>query len=217
MDTNVSDFMDALSQCCDRENYLSDVTYALCESNQKFKKFFLDFFFEDKHIDAGQVSISREYRFEASRPDCLIEKRDPHEFFIVEVKINDRNHHFKQYKDTLEKLHNEASKGGKCQPKDFKQHIGYIANYQITPQEVKEAKGFKRIRTWQKFYEELKGGGELNKEPWLGDKVVEGYGQLCKAVCGFVDVSRCAIKLKDFERIRGTFYRGNLSRGCVSV
>lgn len=131
MDTNVSDFMDALSQCCDRENYLSDVTYALCESNQKFMKFFLDFFFKDKDIDANQVSISREYRFEDSRPDFLIEKLDPHEFFIVEVKINDRNHHFKQYKDTLEKLHKEASKGGKYQPKDFKQHIGYIGIYLV--------------------------------------------------------------------------------------
>ena len=199
MDTNVSDFMDALSQCCDRENYLSDVTYALCESNQKFMQFFLDFFFKDKDIDANQVSISREYRFEDSRPDFLIEKRDPHEFFIVEVKINDRNHHFKQYKDTLEKLHKEASKGGKYQPKDFKQHIGYIANYRITPQEVREARGFKRIRTWQKFYDALKDAC------WLGDEVIKGYGQLCKAVCGFVDVSKYTIELEYFDRVKETW------------
>lgn len=199
MDTNVSDFMNALSQCCDRENYLSDVTYALCESNQKFKRFFLDFFFKDKHIDAGQVSISREYRFEASRPDFLIETRDPQEFLIVEVKINDRNHHFKQYKDVLEKLYKEASKGDAYRAKDFKQHIGYIANYRITPHEVKEARGFKRIRTWQKFYDALK------DDCWLDDEVIKGYGQLCKAVCGFVDVSRYAIKLKDFERIIDTW------------
>ncbi len=196
MDTNVSDFMNALSQCCDRENYLSDVTYALCESNQKFKQFFLDFFFMDKHIDAGQVSISREYRFEASRPDFLIETRDPQDFLIVEVKINDRNHHFKQYKDVLEKLYKEASKEETYQPKDFKQHIGYIANYRITLQEVKEAKGFKRIRTWQRFYEALK------DVRWLGDEVIKGYGQLCKAVCGFVDVSGYSLNVDDFKVIQ---------------
>ena len=202
MNTNVSDFMNALSQCCDRENYLSDVTYALCESNLEFRKFFLKFFFGDK-LNAEQVSITREYRFGGCRPDFLIETREPRDFFVVEVKINDRQHHFKDYEEqVLKKLYSDVSKANNCKIGDLKEHVGYIANSRITPQEVKEAKGFKHIRTWQKFYEALKGGGGLKNEPWLGDKVVEGYGKLCKAVCGFVDVSEYLLNVDDFTVIQ---------------
>ena len=202
MNTNVSDFMNALSQCCDRENYLSDVTYALCESNLEFRKFFLKFFFGGQ-LNAEQVSITREYRFGGFRPDFLIEARDPRDFFIVEVKINDRNHHFKDYEGVMRDLYSEASKTEDCKIIDLKEHIGYIANYQITHQEVKEAKGFKHIRTWQQFYEALKKGDTgLKMAPWLGDKGVEGYGQLCKAVCGFVDISEYIINIDDFKKIK---------------
>lgn len=198
MVTNVSDFMNALSQCCDRENYLSDVTYALCESNLEFRKFFLKFFFGDK-LNAEQVSITREYRFGGCRPDFLIETRDPRDFFVVEVKINDRQHHFKDYEEqVLKKLYSDVSKANNYQIGDLKEHVGYIANYRITPQEVKEAKGFKRIRTWQKFYEALK------DVRWLGDEVIKGYGQLCKAVCGFVDISGYAINMDHFKMIKNS-------------
>ena len=196
MDTNVAKFMNALGECCDKENYLSDITYALCESNQAFRQFFLDYFFGEMKLDAQQVDITREYRFEGYRPDFVIERREPRDFFIVEVKINDRNHHFKDYETALGKIYKENCPSICQYQGNLKDHIGYIANYQITPNETKEAKGFNHVRTWRDFYAKLDG------VHWLNDKAVEGYGQLCKDVCGFVDITRYTIDLQDFALIQ---------------
>lgn len=198
MSTKIGEFMDALAKCCDRENYLSDITYAMCQSNQIFRQFFVDFFFKDRHIDAQQVSITREYRFEDSRPDFLIETRDPKEIFIVEVKINDRNQHFKQYEDALKRLCNEV--GIKIND-DWKNRIGYITNYRIDTREVKEAKGFERgMYTWEELYKQL--AEKAYGKDLLEDEMINGYRQILKAVCGFIDIGKFTINLGDFEAVK---------------
>ena len=43
--TELTKFFTALSERARKENDLSDITYAMCEANLEFQKFFLDFFF----------------------------------------------------------------------------------------------------------------------------------------------------------------------------
>ena len=99
-DTNTIRFFKELSQRMYKENDLSDIIYALCESNLQFKQFFLDFFFKDKGLMAANVTLEREVQYEdGSRPDFVIRrlKDREEEVFFVENKIWDRSHHFAQY------------------------------------------------------------------------------------------------------------------------
>ena len=96
----ISDFFVALSKRAYKENDLSDVTFALCEADAAFKKFFLDFFFGAENLDASEVVLEREVAYpDGSRPDFVI--RTGSEVCFVEVKIWDCNHHFAQYPDYL--------------------------------------------------------------------------------------------------------------------
>ncbi len=191
MSTNIGEFMNALGECCDRENYLSDIVYAMCKSNQAFRKFFVDFFFREWEIDVRQVDISREYRFESYRPDFLIETKE--DIFIIEVKVNDQKQHFKDYERALKDLYRESSKKKPDMPRD---HVGYIANYKINSHKTKEATGFRRIHTWLEFY------NLLELYDWLGDEAVKGFGRICKSVCGFVDFKKEGIRINDFKTIK---------------
>lgn len=95
MTTNMNRFFKAIASRMWKENDLSDITYALCESNESFKQFFLDFFFKEAHLEAKLAKIIREHSVEDSRPDFWIDT--PQGTYIVEVKIWGANHHFKQY------------------------------------------------------------------------------------------------------------------------
>ncbi len=155
---------------------------------------FVDFFFRERLIDAQQMSISREYRFEDSRPDFLLETGNPKDFFIVEVKVNDRKQHFEQYENTLKRLYHET--GCDSPPNDeLRKQVGYISNYVIKPHEIKEAKGFEHTYTWQEFY------SMLERYDWLGDESIRGYGQLVKGLCRFVDIQQYSVKLEHFIKI----------------
>ena len=94
--TELTKFFTALSERARKENDLSDITYAMCEANLEFQKFFLDFFFREANLDVKTVKISREHSTEWGRPDFWIRTADGL-LYIVEVKIWDSNHHFEQY------------------------------------------------------------------------------------------------------------------------
>lgn len=98
---DIAKFFEALSERAYKENDLSDVTYAMCGADVKFRQFFLDFFFKDAHLDASKVTIEREHSEANGRPDFWI-KDEEGIGYIVEVKIWDGNHHFEQYYDILD-------------------------------------------------------------------------------------------------------------------
>ena len=84
--TDLTKFFDALSERGRKENDLSDVTYAMCEADLKFRQFFLDFFFREANLDAHSVMIEREHSDLSGRPDFWITDTDG-TIYIVEVKI----------------------------------------------------------------------------------------------------------------------------------
>ena len=104
MAVELSSFFEALAGRLYKENYLSDVTYALCQSDEVFKQFFLDFFFGNGAINVSRdkVEITRELSFDEGRPDFTIRVGDK-EIYLIEVKIWNGSHHFAQYREILEK------------------------------------------------------------------------------------------------------------------
>lgn len=123
---DIAKFFEAFSERAYKENDLSDVTYAMCEADLKFRQFFLDFFFHESHLDAHNVTIEREHPDALGRPDFWI-KDDKGVLYIVEVKIWDGNHHFEQYYNIL-----SVNNGENSTREDVAawRRLGYIANYE---------------------------------------------------------------------------------------
>ena len=163
-----------------RENRLSDMTYALCQSDTAFKQFFLDFFFGCGNIDVlrDKVEITRESFSDEGRPDFEIRVGDD-STYLIEVKIQDGNHHFSQYKAVLD------NRG-----KNIEGHLGYIANYVIDPSGLskddkaaykKACDKGKTVKTWKEFVRKLESYQAFN------DPVIEGYIHYVRSVCPFDD------------------------------
>lgn len=120
------------------ENDLSDVTYALCNSNKDFQNLFLNFCF-DETIDTDD--ITREFAVADSRPDFYFHDNKTKKECVLEVKIYDRNQHFEQY----EKQFPNAK-------------YAFIANYQF--ENIEKWK----IKTWKGFYNHLL-NSEIKTDP----------------------------------------------------
>jgi hypothetical protein len=152
-----------------KENDLSDLTYALCEGNIAFKQFFIDFFFGQGTIDASSAKIIREKFFDGSRPDFWIQVNGVN--YIVEVKIWDGSHHFKQYLPFIDNNPNR---------------LGYIAAYNV----VADADGspvnrsiYPGLRTWKELILAL--SSEVKEEGLgIGDAAIIGYMKYVRSVCG---------------------------------
>lgn len=169
MGTDMAQFFSAISSRMWRENDLSDLTYALCESNVEFKQFFIDFFFGQGTIDASTAKIVREKSFDGSRPDFWIQANGVN--FIVEVKIWDGSHHFKQYLPFVDNVPNR---------------LGYIAAYNIVADAdgspVNRAK-YPGLRTWKELILAL--SSEVKEEGLgIGDVAIIGYMKYVRSVCG---------------------------------
>lgn len=132
-----SDFFFALAERRRNENDLSDITYALCYSDDEFCRFFLDFCFDE---DIKTFDLTREYQRDSSRPDFYFHDLENQER-IIEVKIYDRNQHFEQY----EKAFPSAK-------------YAFIANYQH-----EKVAGWK-IKTWKDFIIALEQSALCNKK-----------------------------------------------------
>lgn len=186
--TDMKKFFTALSERAYKENDLSDVTYAMCESDICFKKFFLDFFFAKDNLDASSTSIEREHSTDWGRPDFWIRTKDG-SLYIVEVKIWDGNHHFEQYYDILKgKNVKDDSLVNKEGRNEIWEHLGYIANYEAVKNiEVNIGKGKQsvntlcKVATWKDFVEKLEGENKF-KAP-----MIVAYIQYVKCVCPFDD------------------------------
>ena len=131
---NSTSFFKELAKYYRNENDLSNITVALCNSNTSFCKKFLHYFFPD--LPLGDVKlIKREVRDLSgmgSRVDIFIFMKN-NERYIIEVKINDQNHHFGQYDSAYEV---------------DKSHFGYITNYYCA---YGISKGY-LVKTWKDFY-----------------------------------------------------------------
>lgn len=153
----LSDFFFALAERRHNENDLSDMTYALCYSDYEFCRFFLHFCFDE---DIETFSLTREYQRDSSRPDFYFHDLKYQER-IIEVKLYDRNQHFKQYE------------------KDFPSaKYAFIANYKH-----EKVAGWK-IKTWKDFIIALEQSALCNK------KMVEGYLRYLKKVTNIKEFSK---------------------------
>lgn len=156
----VSSFFFNLADRRRKENDLSDITWAMCQTIPAFQKAWLDFFFKDFDLDAI-LCIEREFYAEkdcSSRVDFYIESSKDPMPFIIEVKINDRGHHFEQYIDAFGV---------------DSAHFGYITNYPC------QQPGFV-VHQWKEFSDFL-----ANKCYFSDDesKMVVGYLDYLKNVC----------------------------------
>ena len=130
MNTDLKTFFESLAERKRKENDLSDITYALCNSNEDFKKFFLKFCFDE---DLDTRDFVREYANDDSRPDFFFHDLENNEC-LIEVKIYDHNQHFDQYEKKFNKLNTKYA---------------FIANYPIEPREKW------KIKSWQCFLKSL--------------------------------------------------------------
>lgn len=145
------------------ENNLSDIIYAFCNTSNEFGILFLQFFFENYDSNDVIVDFKREFSKNGSRPDFYI--KTSRKEYIIEIKINDRSHHFEQYQSEFNNI-------------DF----GYIANYYLPKKENIET------RTWTEFYDFLIGKLKTKdiKEPYL----VEVFISYLKNVCSVIKINK---------------------------
>ena len=191
--TDMKKFFTALSERAYKENDLSDVTYAMCESDICFKQFFLNFFFNKDNLDASSTSIEREHSTDWGRPDFWIRGKDG-TLYIVEVKIWDGSHHFEQYYDIL--AGKDLQETGQENMEDRRdknvwKRLGYIANYDS----IKTIKIFNecsaeeicgKVATWKEFITKLEDWEDHN-EPKDKDPIIAAYVQYVRNVCPFDD------------------------------
>ena len=182
MSADLNLFFEALAARAYKENDLSDVTYAMCQSDSVFKKFFLDFFFPNANLSAEDASFEREHSANNGRPDFWI--RVNNTTYIVEVKIWDGSHHFEQYNETLREENN-------CKEDDAWQYLGYITNYTLGHERVP-------VKTWKEMYEELKSYNGFN------DPTIIAYMSYVKSVCGFetCNIDNFEFNSEDFKYIQ---------------
>ncbi len=182
MSADLNLFFEALAARAYKENDLSDVTYAMCQSDSVFKRFFLDFFFPKANLSSEDAIFEREHSADNGRPDFWI--RVNNTTYIVEVKIWDGSHHFEQYNETLREEN-------QCEPKYAWQYLGYITNYKLEHEEV-------TVKTWKDMYEELKSKNGFD------DPTIIAYMSYVKSVCGFetCNIDNFEFNPEDFEYIK---------------
>ena len=109
-----------------KENDLSDITWAMCQTSDQFLDSFVEFFFPG--LGDCEIDLRRELAEDDSRPDFFFQANGKD--YLVECKIYDHNHHFEQY-----------TKRFKIEP----EQLGYITNYPLRKE------GF-TVHTWTDFY-----------------------------------------------------------------
>lgn len=154
----LNQFFELLSERLNKEIYLSDITYAICNSCSLFKEKFLRFFFDNIPVDKP-IIIEREISRDGSRPDFVVTVNK--DTYIIENKIYDRNLHIDQYLE------------------DFKikeERMGIISNYVIDKN--RQTKN----RTWKDFYNYIK---DNNDFPLEEKTLINAYCKYLKKVCSF--------------------------------
>ena len=189
--TDISNFFTALSERAYKENDLSDVTYAMCEADKRFKECFLQFFFGENFEVDSVKKFQREHSVDDSRPDFWIETSNG--LYLVEVKINDGSHHFQKYLSILERKNSNLSR------EDNKKRLGYIAAYKIIADEEGKPICDFPVKTWGEFKKQLKGllKGLPGEDPFMN-----GYVEYLEAVTvGTMADEGWVFEIKDFNQI----------------
>lgn len=150
-----------------KENDLSDITWAMCQSCESFRDFFLKFFFPEIQINTD-ISIEREKSENDSRPDFYIDNGGI--LYLIENKIFDTNHHFGQYDQTFN-----------IEPDRF----GYITNYIIDDENLRKT-GY-RLHTWLELYDSFSNNLPDNEEEL---RLWQGYLEYVKNVCGIIKIEK---------------------------
>ena len=159
----ISQFFDSLSERLYKEIYLSDITYAMCNSCSLFKDKFLRFFFDNIPIDKP-IIIEREISRKGSRPDFVVTVNK--DIYIIENKIYDRNLHIEQYIEDF---------------KIEKERMGIISNYVI------EENTLTKNHTWKDFYNYIKEDSDFSTEE---KTLVNAYCKYLKKVCSINDFTK---------------------------
>lgn len=161
----IGKFFNNISYKFRKENDLSDITWAMCQSCDSFRNAFLRFFFKDFDT-SNDVTIEREKSEDDSRPDFVIYSNG--NTYIIENKIYDTNHHFGQYDNAFN-----------VEPQRF----GYITNYRISDKEI-ISKGYS-IRTWEQLYDTFMSSLPEDEE----EKIIwSGYLSYLKNVCNIIKI-----------------------------
>lgn len=158
----ITKFFEQLAGYYNKENDLSNIVVALCNINHTFREKFTRFFFPN--IDTENIkSILREVPDKdnrSSRVDIYISMHNDKTPYIIEVKINDQNHHFGQYEEAY---------------KINKERFGYITNYKcIEGMEL----GYD-VKTWEELYDYL-------NESENSDELINAFKLYLKYVCGII-------------------------------
>ncbi|MFT4071654.1 MAG: hypothetical protein QM654_07020 [Dysgonamonadaceae bacterium] len=160
--TIIKTFFSNLHWRFNKENDLSDLTWAMCQTSETFKQLFLQFFFPNTKFDKIN-SFLRERVQDDSRADFVIDNDG--ELYVVECKIGDRNHHFEQY---LEAYNIEAGR------------LGYIVNYNHSYKDFE-------IKTWRQFYKFIEDNLAENEDE---KTLYQGYLAYLQNICGIIKITK---------------------------
>ncbi len=159
-----------------KENDISDITWAIIESSNLFKNFFMKFFWQDFTLDSKNFKATREFSKYGSRPDFFIENGN--DKFIIEVKKYDRNYHFDQYK------------------KDFPDcKFAFISIYKPPYQESIVTK------TWKEFISYLENRIKYIPDETNEKEIIKGYINYIKGVCEIMEYKKL-----NFSNVKTIFY-----------
>lgn len=173
-------FFDYLSGRIYSEPDLNDITWALCNVNNKFNKLFLNFCFKDITKKTPEIVFLREKRTNKSQPDFYFLDNNG-TIWIIETKIEDKDFHFKQYRD-------EFGINAKCT---------FIAKYDV--KSICENTFNFSISTWDGFIEYLEKNIDKN------DYLIKGYLKYLKNIVSYLEVKDMDLNkitsLPDFNRV----------------
>jgi hypothetical protein len=197
----ISSFFKSLACRFRKENGLSDVTWAMCETSQQFKELFIHFFFPK--IDVSKITVfEREFSRNGCRPDFYIKTDDDSEY-VIENKIYDNKQHFDKYLDEF--CNSDSSR------------LGYITNYPFFKS------GF-TTKMWEDFADSL--CAEFGSFDIQESALIEAYLNFLQSVCyiknkrnmkkienldvitsffDFITIVKDAIKNEEFEGFKTTF------------
>jgi hypothetical protein len=160
METDV--FFSKLAERLSSENDLSDITWALCSSNDAFQKIFLDYCFKES-IKNDIYDIEREFVKDNKRPDFVITDNEKGKY-LLEVKIKDQDIH-EDYKKIF---------------KDFTR--AFIDNYPF-PENEKNKKIYDYYGTWHELIDIIE--RKIKNNNGLNNTIVKGYLSYLKSVTNY--------------------------------
>jgi len=189
-------FFACLSERMYKENDLSDITYALINTSEDFKRIFISFITKSgkKQAQCANYEVSREFPLDdRNRPDFLF--IGGNEAILLENKVWDRDYHFKDYSDAL--LNQMSSH---MQYQAYHPLKALISAHILGNQDIQSGKnhGFE-ISYWHDFIALLK--DEIAKGAFAANKYKDDQKDL---INGYVKYLEEVVKVPEIGRIQFT-------------